>query len=700
MSTWSTIFAPVMAQGRQIREGQALLGQAIIDSIEKKHSLIGEAATGTGKSFAVLIPMINEIQKHKVTSRFFKCVVSTETIALQTQLAEKDLPFLSTLYPNFTYRKLMGRSNYLCFNAAKLSSRGNIEIANMVKKLETRASNLGDGERSDIERVLGKEVTPKEWEFLAGSSKFCGDNQCEKEECYGARARALALTADIVVVNHAILAVDIEMKMSAGGGAFADGILGPIDVLAVDEAHKLEDTLVDQWSKTLTDWELQDMVNSVMTGIDTAKSLISNSLIGDQALMATDGLQDVMNNTHNFYFRLAQRENVQWEKYETALSLKYLTGVTPELNALMTEFEEDNPIRLQKANDVLEKVITYLAAAKVEAAESYGFKGMRKINKGYRAAKELRETVQILIQAIQTKDGIVQQYGVYGAVVQGWRRQNGDRGMTLRLTPLDISARAKAIWKDVPTNILLSATLIDLTAQNFEYVKTSLGFPKGQELMVTTPFQMAQQQLVYMTKAQGEKFEDSQYNFEELLDLMKASQGRALVLFTSRKELDEASERLLQIQARDWSAFPYRILVQTKDVNKTKLAEEFKSDVSSVLLATKSFFTGFDAPGETVSLLAMVKWPNPRYTATCKQQISHWRSRGFPNWYAMQSLRDSMQGAGRLVRSTECKGVVAVLDFRVSDVTSKVYETAVIGVNALGSPVTQDINAVRNFVTA
>lgn len=321
-TTWNQIFAPVMAQGREVREGQAHLGQAIIDAIESKSSLIGEAATGTGKSFAVLIPMIDKIQKAKAENKTFRGAVSTETINLQTQLAEKDLPFLSKLYPNFSFFKLMGRSNYVCFNAAKLATRGNAELSKIVTKLEVRRANLGNGERSDVERVLARQISTNEWEHLAGSAKFCGDNQCEKDECFGARARAVALTSDIVVVNHSILAVDLEMKLNSGGGAFADGMLGPLDVLAVDEAHKLEDVFVEHWSKTLSDWELSDMTTSVLNAIDTGKLSVSNALIGDQALMACDGMQNVLTNMGNFFFHLSKREKVDWEKYESALCLK------------------------------------------------------------------------------------------------------------------------------------------------------------------------------------------------------------------------------------------------------------------------------------------------------------------------------------------------------------------------------------------
>jgi ATP-dependent DNA helicase DinG len=144
--------------------------------------------------------------------------------------------------------------------------------------------------------------------------------------------------------------------------------------------------------------------------------------------------------------------------------------------------------------------------------------------------------------------------------------------------------------------------------------------------------------------------------------------------------------------------FQHKVLVQEKDSNKAKLAHEFKTDIHSVLLATKSFFVGVDVPGEALSVVVLAKFPLPRFSAECKQQISHWRSRGFSKWYEREALTVFQQAAGRLLRSSGCKGVVALLDFRAMDTTSQVYKTSSLGVKSLGSPVTQDLNKVKAFL--
>lgn len=124
----------------------------------------------------------------------------------------------------------------------------------------------------------------------------------------------------------------------------------------------------------------------------------------------------------------------------------------------------------------------------------------------------------------------------------------------------------------------------------------------------------------------------------------------------------------------------------------------FKEDTHSVLLATKSFFVGIDVPGESLSLVALAKFPLPRFSAECRQQIAHWRTRGFSRWYEREALTIFQQASGRLIRSSGCKGVVALLDFRAMDTTSNVYKTMKLGVDSLGSPITQNIGAVQQFV--
>lgn len=699
IKTWDEAFAPVLALGREVREGQRQLGQAVLDVVNNGGNLLGEAQTGTGKSYATLVPIIVAIQDAKRNKKDYRGIVSTETLALQDQIFRKDLPFLSTLYKDFTFRKLMGRSNYLCFESADSEKVGDKSLDALVELLKARKDNLGDGEKSDVERVIGRELENDEWESLQGSSTFCGDNQCTPEVCFGALARKHAKEADIVVVNHAVLATDLEIRMGATAESSAeDGLLGSFEALVVDEGHQLVSVLEEQWTKELSMWELSNMSSSVAAGIEHGQQALANASIGRLTQEALDDIVDAVKSVQNFLTLLSDRDGQKWAGSSHAVCEKYLTGVPPSylMNA-MTDYEEETPRRLAMAEATLAKSADYLMKASLAAAE-IKLRKKSKITKALRAAKELMQIVRILKDALETKDGIVNAYGIYGVTVKGWEKRDGTQGMTIRMKPLDVSTKAQYMFHN-KTNILVSATLTDLTDGTFKYVKASTGFPQGaKEVRVSTPFSLETQQLFYMTPANSQRVDHlrgAQFSFAELIAVVKATRGRSLVLFTSREELDYAAEAAKQLQAQ--GKFPYPILVQERDSDKNKLMEEFKSVTESVLFATKSFFVGIDVPGEALSGVWLCKWPNPMYNAECKQQVTYWKKRGFSRWYERESLTTFQQAAGRLVRSSGCKGVVGILDFRVSDVKQSVYKSALIGVKAIGSPVTIDIRDVEKF---
>jgi Rad3-related DNA helicase len=692
LTTWDSIFAPFVAQGREVREGQRMLGNAIINAIENGGSLVSEAPTGTGKSAASLIPIIHQVLERKKQNKSYRAAVSTETITLQNQLIDKDLPYFQSVYPGFTYRKLMGRANYVCLNQAALNARGDQSLNLLVKRLEARTGQLGDGELKDAERVLGRELDPDTWAKITGSSTFCGDNKCNTDKCFSTLARAKALTADIVICNHALLATDTEMK---AGDSFGDGILGQLDCLVVDEGHALEPVLVDQWTKELTQWELDDKSSDVLDAIDKGRHLVRSEYIKDSTGRALEGLASVLTNIKKYYISINEKEGGDWANASVAMCLKHLNSPTPAMLALMEEYEVENPQRLESAYEQLDVTVEYLKKV-VERAAELETRGRRDINKGYRAAKDLQSIVAIMQQALASKDGIVQDYGAYGAIVDGWVRKNGEPGLTIRLVPLDVSAKAKSIWAGVKTNILLSATLTDLTDGSFNYARQSIAFPDGPEIRVPSPFELEKCQLIYLTHANGNKVEGAQYDFDELVELLNVSKGRALVLFTSRRELDEAADRLRYLQSV--GEFGYQIYVQEKDSNKEKLREAFREDTHSVLLATKSFFVGVDISGESLSLVALVKFPNPRWSPECQQRSTYWRTRGFYSWYEREALTVFQQAAGRLIRSSTDRGIVALLDHRAADTGTKIHKNAVKGFTALRSYFTRDLEVVQKFL--
>lgn len=693
------MFAPTLAAlGLEQRPQQRHLGWAVVDSIEKKMNLVGEARTGTGKSFAYLVPSIYAV-KNAPDEKPVRVIVSTETTALQDQLTNKDLPRLHQIYGGFRYRSLKGRSWYYCHNRARMNSRGSQEVHDLVDRLGKHLhGGLGDGERLDCEKRLGHDIDSHTWELIGGNSEFCADNKCKDDECFSSRARTLALNAHIVVTNHAMLRTEADMRDNEMS------ILGEYDILIVDEAHTLESVLVDGWTTSTSPWEIAAAQGHINDALQRATMAVSpRGALGEQLARAFDGFDDALKNITKFFKMRATAASdgrpVDWRRENYPLAEVYLSGSPASaMIAAMEEYETKTPERIRTLAKVLQEAAEYLKEASDAFAEQ-GLGGIRKVNKGARAARELNQLLTLVDKSLATRDGIVMHYGVpHGVIVEGLRSRNGGESVRLKVVPLDVSGRAAQLLWPHSTNILLSATLTDPTDGTFTYSASSLGIAEYQTVMVDSPFTYATQQLVYVTPAEDELVDvyGARYSLDELIKIVDASNGRTLILFTARSELDHAYEQLTHLQ--DIGRFKYPIYYQDKTTPKQKLVDAFREDEHSVLLATKSFFTGVDFPGATCTTVAICKFPLPQYNTLCKQRIAWWRSRGFSKWYERESLLVFAQAAGRLIRSETDHGVVALLDQRCADERTSVYRTSRIGITATGSHTTSSIADVSSFL--
>lgn len=687
--TWDQVFQPVRnARGLAVRTQQKTMGQAIIDGITNRTNVIVEAPTGTGKSLCALLPSIDYVLDKRTTGVEGRVVVSTATRNLQDQYIN-DLKSLVKIYDGkFTFCSLKGRDNYLCLDRFKNTSIGNADLKSIRATLERKLGTLTTGERGDVERILGREISNFEWSFLSGSSKYCADNKCKAEDgCFSTKARNIALASNIVITNNAILRVDADTY----DGAFSDNFLGPFDILIVDEAHELESSLISGWTEDLNEREIVEMFSDISTAVDRA-GLISNS--GKLGYVAERCLTDVLDFIKaSIEFFGALNENVTWDKVTDVVSVKYVMNNAPKhLVRAMHDYETD---RLSYAIDALPDISLYL-----EDVLGVLDQGNRKISKGLTASYKMYSLLLKMKKALESRNGTFIHNDVpYSVVLNGFFRRNGDRSINFALMPIDISSFASKIWQG-RICILMSATLRDLEDNSFRYLRTSLGFPDGAyELTLDTVFNLKHHQLTYITQGPtvytdhvSEFVPGAQFFMDELVDLIHAAKGRTLVLFTAKRELEFTYDFLKD------AGLPYPIYAQTDGVNKDKLGESFKNNENSILLATKSFFQGFDAPGSTLSLVVLVKYPLLQYNSFCKNQIDWWRSRGFPNWYSSRSMEIFHQAAGRVIRNEKDYGVVALLDQRAIVPNSNVYHTASKAVSALQSPVIRNTHEIKRFL--
>lgn len=675
--TWNDAWARLNSSGKlEERPQQRTLAEAVFAITENGGTLIGEAPVGVGKSFAYLIPLIWRVKEGQ------RGVVSTETTALQDQLVDKDLPFLKEKFGDFKFRSLKGRSHYLCTNRAP-NEHG------IILRLRNKMAALGDGERRDVEHILGYRLDDDDWDVLRGDSDWCAQAKCSADKCYSTRARALAVDADIVVTNHALLRTDAEMGEHA--------LLGDFEHLVVDEAHTLEKVLVDGWGEELSPYERWKSLESVWDGLNAAFMGSEVPYVQEAEKLMLDGFKSVVR-LQKLLLESKTGDAVDeftWKRQNVALAEVYLNGPqSPGIVSALEEYELQGPGRFRAASDIFESTEKKLRAH-LETMD----KGTRKVRKAMTAARRLARTCGIVAESLETRDGIVVKYGVpYAVIADGWKAWKGEFDVRVRCVPLDISQRAKNdLWADLTSVTLVSGTLSGSSPGDYSYFLKSLGLDDASSLMfvtVNSPFDMAKQQLVYLTPEKDTQVDvpGAQFSLDEMWKVLEASEGRSLVLFTARSELDYAAEELLR------RGFPHQVLVQEKVSNKQVLVDEFKRDTSSVLLATKSFFTGVDFPGDACSVVVIAKFPFNQYNTLTRLRMLWWRRRGFLSLYEDESMQVFKQAVGRLIRSETDRGVIAILDQRVANPRENVSKLVGAEVALMGSSVTNQLSDVKDFL--
>lgn len=678
--TWVDAWSTLNSDGKLVeRPNQRELAEAVFDITTNGGILLGEAPVGVGKSFAYSLPLIYRVKNHE------RCVISTETTALQDQLIDKDLDFLNKKFGPFKYASLKGRSWYLC------RRRANDEHW-VIRALGGK--DLGDGERRDVERVLGRTISEDDWEAVSGDADYCAQNKCTAEQgCYSSAARTRAQNASIVVTNHALLRTHAEME---------DGILGDFDHLVVDEAHTLEKVLIDGWGEEVSPYELWKSLENIWTAIDASNSRTDAVVAKMQE--AEHHLKEGVNSIVALFTALAERRTGEWLDDQTwrresfTLSEQYLSGsVDVTLRDKLEEYELQGPGRFRVASDNLAHVFEVLKKD-LEDRE----RGNRKVSKGKTAARRLARITDMLAESLETRDGTVTRFGVpYVVLGEGYKAYKGTHDVKIRCIPLDISGRAyETIWSQLKSATLVSGTLRDETDGTFNYVIDALGLKNAKQVKVGSGFDYALNQLVYVTPGTYEPIDvpGARYSMEELVNVIEASRGRALVLFTANAEMEYAAEHLRQLQQN--GQFVHRLLVQERGVSKPELVRMFMEDTSSVLLGSKSFFTGVDFPGEACSIVVLAKFPLPQFNSLCRAQIAWWRKRGFPRWYEREALQIFKQANGRLIRNEKDRGVIAVLDNRVADPKERVCDLTRMELTTTGSAFTNDVHEMERWLNA
>lgn len=593
--------------GYETREGQRRMADAVAATIESGGTLLVEAGTGTGKTLAYLIPAI--LSGHRV-------LVSTGTKNLQEQIYFKDLPALQrTLGVRFTATLMKGRSNYLCLHRYE-QYRETADLV-LLPIIDEWARQTETGDRAEL-RDLPEDLP--EWKEMAASAETCLGAECPRHtECFVTRMRQRAAESDVVIVNHHLLCADAAVRQSAYGE-----VIPACPTLVIDEAHQLEDVATQYFGVGVSNYRVDELIRDgeMVSGFDIARDL---ARIGDRARGFFTGLQ------------LAPRKEDR---------ARYTAESIAE--------HADEGLMLAGALDGLEAT---LALGLKQSAEAGAVSERNEDAEALmRRAGELRDELKFLLRASDPDF-------VYYVEFRGGRGGAGSRsGVFLRAAPIDVSRIVhEALFDRMRAIVLTSATLA--VDGSFDYVRGRLGIASATELRVSSHFDYGRQAIMYLPRRMPPPSSPSfaASVAREVLEILKRTEGRAFVLFTSYSVL-RTVQQFVEM------ALPYPVFVQGKAPRST-LVEQFRCTPNAVLLATSSFWQGVDVVGEALSCVIIDKLPfaSPADPVTAAR-IEAIGARGgdpFGDYQVPLAILALQQGLGRLIRHRDDRGVLAVLDPRL-----------------------------------
>jgi ATP-dependent DNA helicase DinG len=593
-------------QGFEYRQGQLEMAQAVFQCFRSRTPLMAEAGTGTGKTWAYLVPAILSGKK---------VVVSTGTKTLQDQILDHDIPFLKkNIYPGLKAVCLKGRRNYLCrrrfLEFCYQPTLWNKEEARLFRRFQKWAATSNTGDRADIDWLPDNFRT---WNEVCSSSEHCLGQQCsEFSRCHLTRLRNEAARANIVLVNHHLFFADLALRRRGIGE-----VIPEYEAVVFDEAHQLEDVVGEYFGIHFSSFAISQLAQDIL------KECRRESKKLNLKAMQTVGQQlEVLSRL--FYHNLAQAGKgtgrFRFEPAKAGLSdfagtCRQIVHALDELPAMVEPFAE-------KAENL--------------ACTS-------------RRATDLSAALQLLIEQ---KD----QSLVY------WHELT-QQGVFLNATPIDIGpVLNEFLFPATPSVVMTSATLS--VAGGFEYVRNSLGVPvEGRELLVPSPFEYERQAIAYIPSrfpAPNDREFCAQMG-AQAAEIIERTRGRALFLFTSYRNMYEV-HKLFEGKI----SFP--LLVQGQKT-KRALLQEFKDRVDSVLLATSSFWQGIDVPGEALSCVIIDKLPfevpDDPVIAARVDRIARNGGNAFYEYQVPRAAIQLKQGIGRLIRSSKDRGVIAVFDIRM-----------------------------------
>jgi len=604
--------------GYELRQGQMAMAQAVeatlgVDVVSGGNEaaqtvLVVEAETGIGKTLAYLIPAIRSGKR---------VVISTATLNLQDQILKKEIPLIEQVTgKKISVLCVKGRSNYLCLYRwfQYRSSRQFLQLDDSVdERIEEWLKSTITGDRGELDWLTDRSPV---WPRISAHSNQCLGSDCpEFASCFITTLRQKAGSTRILIVNHHLLFSDLALRKGGYGE-----VLPRYEAVILDEAHHIEDVATLFFGKSFSQYRIIDFISDI-------KRQAEQDLSPHQAAAVTGAAEGLRQRVDSFVALFP----VQQGRY-------YLQKLIDDLTSG----------QWKKEVDLLSGGLKRLGEQLLQSSrcgESWKILEKRAVELN----KNLRE---ITLDSEEDAQSYVYWY------------EKRERSIVLSATPIEIAAELDSmLYSALSCCVLTSATLS--SAGDFTYLKERLGLHGNATFMqLASPFDYLSRSILYVPEKSFPEPSSAEYGeavCSRVLEILKISEGRALVLFTSFKGMDRMAEYLD-------SFLDYPVLVQGT-ASRDGLLRTFREEKHSVLLAVASFWEGVDVVGESLSCVIIDKLPfevpSDPVLQTRIQRITENGGKPFFDFQVPRAILSLKQGIGRLMRSTSDSGVLAVMDVRL-----------------------------------
>ena len=640
--------------GFHAREGQTDMALAVSETVEDGGQLVVEAGTGVGKTYAYLVPVLLSGQR---------ALISTATKALQDQLFSRDIPRLvDVLGLPIRVALLKGRSNYLCLHRME-QARHNPESAQpgaqrALAKIEVWAQSTRTG---DMAELPGLDERSSLWPLVTSTRDNCLGSSCPRyKACHVNLARKEAMASDVVVINHHLFFADVAVRESG-----VAELLPTVRVTVFDEAHQLNEIGVNFLGQQLSTVQLLELSRDVLaTGLQLARGLVDWQVLSSQLEKASRDLR-LAAGMHRGAVRLRWTDTLP-EGVESAEWQQAMRVLTQALEALrdgldmVSELAPDFQRLSDRTRELVQRVAIFSDVPNPE--------GVRWL--------EVSAQLRMVESPLDIANAFVKLTKAPVAVMPGQDEQAGDLPFT---TPMDSDASGghatgegggvgQKAW------IFTSATLGD--EPSLRWFTEPCGLASARVMQVSSPFDYAAQACLYVPEHFPKPGDPShvQHVAQLVTEAVTALGGRTLVLTTTLNAMRSIGEHL---QSRLDASSHIEVLVQGQSP-KRRLMERFREGASEgragcILVASASFWEGFDVPGEALQLVVIDKLPfpppgDPLFEAR-SQRITREGGSAFADHALPEAAVTLKQGAGRLIRSETDQGILVVCDSRLSSMS-------------------------------